>query len=104
MRGHLQHRGDDAWRLKVFLGRDAAGKRRYIERTVHGPRREAERELARLVVEVDDGRHVASAPMTIRERLDRWLAFCPGALGHFTLVGPSCRRVPTAARREPTSA
>ena len=32
MRGHLQHRGDDARRLKVFLGLDAAGKWRYIER------------------------------------------------------------------------
>ena len=73
MRGHVQHRGSDAWRLKVFLGRDAAGKRRYIERTVHGSRRDAERDLARLVVEVDDGRHVASAPMTIGELLDRWL-------------------------------
>lgn len=73
MRGHLQQRAADSWRLKVFLGRDAAGKRRYMERTVHGSRREAERDLARLVVEVDDGRHVASAPMTIGELLDRWL-------------------------------
>jgi len=73
MRGHLQQRARDTWRLKVFLGSDSAGKRRYIERTVHASRREAERELARLVVEVDDGRHVASAPMTIGELLDRWL-------------------------------
>ncbi|MGH9157637.1 MAG: hypothetical protein ACRD1K_17780 [Acidimicrobiales bacterium] len=73
MRGHLQQRGRDTWRLKVFLGRDATGARRYIERTVHGSRREAERELARLVVEVDDGRHVASAPMTVGDLVDRWL-------------------------------
>lgn len=73
MRGHMQQRSHDAWRLKVFLGRDAAGKRRYLERTVHGSRREAERELARLVVEVDDGRHVASGPMAVGELLDRWL-------------------------------
>ena len=59
MRGHLQQRGDDAWRLKVYVGRSADGKRRYLERTVHGNRREAERELALLVVEVDEGRHVA---------------------------------------------
>ncbi len=73
MRGHLQQRSPDTWRLKVYVGRSADGKRRYLERTVHGSRREAERELARLIVEVDEGRHVASAPMTMGELLDRWL-------------------------------
>jgi integrase len=74
MRGHLQQRGKDSYRLKVFLGRSADGKRRYLERTVRGTQREAERELARMVVEVDEGRWVASAPMTMDELLDRWLA------------------------------
>jgi integrase len=74
MRGHLQQRGDDQWRLKVFLGRSPDGKRRYLERTVRGTRREAERALVRLVVEVDEGRHVAAAPMTVGELVDRWLA------------------------------
>jgi integrase len=73
MRGHLQQRSRDTWRLKVYVGRSADGKRRYLERTVHGSRREAERELVRLVAEVDEGRHVASAPMTVGELLDRWL-------------------------------
>ncbi len=73
MRGHLQQRSRVTWRLKVYVGRSADGKRRYVERTVHGPRREAERGLARLVVEVDEGRHVASAPMSVGELVDRWL-------------------------------
>ncbi|HUF32568.1 MAG TPA: site-specific integrase [Acidimicrobiales bacterium] len=73
MRGHLQQRSRDTWRLKVYVGRSADGKRRYIERTVRGSRRDAEGELARLVVEVDEGRHVASAPMTVCEVVDRWL-------------------------------
>jgi hypothetical protein len=54
MRGHLQHRGGDAWRIKVYLGRSADGRRRYLERTVRGSRRDAEREMTRLVVEVDE--------------------------------------------------
>ena len=73
MRGHLQQRSRDTWRLKVYVGRSADGRKRYVERTVHGTRREAERDLARLVVEVDEGRHVASAPMTVGELVDRWL-------------------------------
>ena len=73
MRGHIQQRGKNSWRVKVFVGRDGAGARRYIERTVRGTRREAERELSRLLVEVDEGRHAAAAPITFGELLDRWL-------------------------------
>ncbi|QYG95227.1 hypothetical protein HC251_24210 [Iamia sp. SCSIO 61187] len=73
MRGHLQHRGGDAWRIKVYLGRSADGRKRYLERTVRGTRRDAERGMARLAVEVDEGRHAGAAPMTFGELLDRWL-------------------------------
>src|SRR5690606_14902994 len=41
--------------------------------TVAGTRRDAERELSRLLVEVDEGRHAAAAPLTFGELLDRWL-------------------------------
>lgn len=74
MRGHLQQRGRDSWRRKVFVGRSSDGKRRYVERTVRGSRRDAERALARLVVEADEGRYAAAAPMTFGELLDWWLA------------------------------
>ncbi|HAS12113.1 MAG TPA: hypothetical protein DCS55_16595 [Acidimicrobiaceae bacterium] len=73
MRGHLQQRGADSWRLKVFLGRSADGKKRYLERTVRGTRSEADQELARMVVEAGEGRWTPSAPMTMAELLDRWL-------------------------------
>ena len=43
MRGHLQHRSGDSWRIKAYLGRSADGRKRYLERTVRGTRREAER-------------------------------------------------------------
>lgn len=73
MRGHIQQRGRQSWRVKVFVGRDADGVKRYVERTVRGTRRDAERELARVVVEVGEGRHAAAAPMSFDELLDRWL-------------------------------
>lgn len=53
MREHIQQRGTDSWRVKVFVGRDPDGVRRYVERTVWGTRRAAERKVAaRVVVEV----------------------------------------------------
>ena len=42
MRGHLQRRGSDSWRLKVYVGRDADGTKRYVERTVNGTKKDAE--------------------------------------------------------------
>ena len=73
MRGHIQQRGKDKWRIKAYVGRDASGKKRYVQRTVTGTHREAERELSRLLVEVDEGRFVASPAMTLNDLLDRWL-------------------------------
>jgi hypothetical protein len=42
MRGHLQRRGSDSWRLKVYVGRDANGTKRYVERTVNGTKTRGE--------------------------------------------------------------
>ena len=50
-RGHLQARGSDSWRAKVYIGRSSYGRKRYVERTIRGTRREAETELGRLVVD-----------------------------------------------------
>ena len=74
MRGHIQQRGPKSWRIKAYLGRDAEGRKRYTQRTITGTRAEAERGLSRLLVEVDEGRHAAAAPLTFGELLDRWLA------------------------------
>lgn len=73
MKGHLRKRGRESWQASVYLGRDDSGKKRYLRRTVRGSRRDAEAELARLVVEVSEGRHVAAAPIPFGELLDRWL-------------------------------
>jgi integrase len=74
MAGHLQERGPKTWRLSVYVGRDSrTGRKRYVQRTVHGTKREAGKALARLVTEVDEGRHSASAAGTFGNLLDRWL-------------------------------
>lgn len=73
MRGHIQQRGKTSWRVTAYVGRDECGTRRYVQQTVWGSRREAERELSRLLVEVDEGRRAAAAPITFGELLDRWL-------------------------------
>ncbi|MCA9562509.1 MAG: hypothetical protein KC561_03425, partial [Myxococcales bacterium] len=67
MRGTIQKRGTESWRVRAYVGRDNTGTKRYVSRTVRGTRRDAERELSRLLVEVDEGRFVASPAMTLNE-------------------------------------
>ena len=48
MPGSLRQRQPNVWELRVFLGRDAAGKVRHRSLTFRGGKRAAERELSRL--------------------------------------------------------
>ena len=86
MRGHIQQRGKNSWRISVYLGRDANGSKRYLRRTVQGTKREAEREVSRVVVEVDEGRHVATEALTVHQLLDRWLEVKALAVEQSTLA------------------
>ena len=52
MAGSLRQRGRTSWQLRVLAGRDEiTGKQCYFSKTFRGGRREAERELARLVAD-----------------------------------------------------
>jgi integrase len=72
VKGEIESRGDAVWRVRVFAGRES-GRRRYVSRTVHGGKRAAQRELAKLVVEAEQGQLTAGHPGSVSELLDRWL-------------------------------
>ena len=74
MKGHLRKRGDRSWAVIVDVGRDADGKRRQRWHSVKGSKRDAERELAKILHEMNTGSYVEPAKMTVGEYLDRWLA------------------------------
>ncbi|BAQ15606.1 tyrosine-type recombinase/integrase [Methyloceanibacter caenitepidi] len=74
MRGHIRKRGGSSWAIVLDLGRDAAGKRRQKWHSIKGTRRDAQRELARLLNELNIGAYVEPARMTVSEFFDRWLA------------------------------
>lgn len=74
MAGYLEPYGDGAWRLFASAGTDPiTGKRRRVTRTVRGTKKQAEVALARLVVEVDGGRH-DTAGVTFGTALDAFVA------------------------------
>jgi hypothetical protein len=72
--GQIISRGDCRWLIRVYLGRDhETNKRKYHNRTIHGPMREAQVYLTRRLRERDLGRDLEGAKITLNEYLDRWL-------------------------------
>lgn len=74
MRGSMRERSPGYWQLRVYEGTDpVSGKKRYRTRAFRGGKREASRELARLVAEVDGG-VVTPTRKNVGALLDEWLA------------------------------
>jgi integrase len=72
--GQIVGRGRHRWLVRVFLGRDReTRRRRYLSRTVHGPVRQAQTYLNKVLRERDLGRRVEGVTVTLGEFLDRWL-------------------------------
>ncbi len=72
MRGHVRKRGS-SWQIIVEAPRDALdGRRRTVSRTIHGSKRDADRALAQLLVDVGHGVAVAH-DATFGHLLERWL-------------------------------
>ncbi|MBE3588013.1 MAG: hypothetical protein IMW93_05575 [Thermoanaerobacteraceae bacterium] len=80
MKGHIRKRGKNSW-AAVELPRDPeTGKHRQKWVTIQGTKKDAERELAKLLAETyESGVGTAPARLTLGEYLDRWLeAVGPG--------------------------
>jgi integrase len=72
--GHIRERSPGAFELRYTVGTDpATGKRKTATTTVRGSRKDAERELRRLLRTLDTGEHVDPTRMTVRQWLLTWL-------------------------------
>src|SRR6202008_56438 len=72
--GHIRERSLGAFELRYSFGTDpATGKRKIATATVRGSRKDAERELRRLLRALDTGEHVAPTRITVRQWLATWL-------------------------------
>ena len=87
MRGILEQRGEDSWRVRAYAGRQG-GKVRWVSRTVTGGKRDAQRALAKLVTEVESGQVTAGHPVSLGELVDRWLDDSPAYPAHFAALAP----------------
>lgn len=72
--GHVRQRSPGTWEVRYTLGTDpGTGKRRTITTTVKGERKDAEKELRRLLRTLDTGEHVDPTRMTVNDWLTLWL-------------------------------
>lgn len=72
--GSVRQRSPGSWEVKYDLGRDPqTGKRITKFKTVKGTKRDAQKELRRLLTTVDSGTHVDPGKMTVAEWLGEWL-------------------------------
>ena len=72
--GQIIARGERHWLVRVYLGRDPeTHKRKYHNRTVRGPLRQAQAYLTRRLHERDLCRGVEGVQVTLDEFLDHWL-------------------------------
>ena len=76
MSGSMRQRGAESWQLRVHAGRDpVTGRKRYVERTFHGNKRQASKALAALVTEADgmELEPAANDDRTVADLLNAWL-------------------------------
>ncbi|HXD33676.1 MAG TPA: tyrosine-type recombinase/integrase [Pyrinomonadaceae bacterium] len=73
MAGQIIKRGDKNWMVRIFMGRDGKGKRRYLNKTLRGTKKDAETYLRKTLTEISAGTFVKASPSTVEEYLKKWL-------------------------------
>lgn len=85
MRGGLRQRSPGVWEVRAEAGRDpVTGRRLQVSRTVRGTKREAQKTLNALVVELDEGSR-SGLEATFADVVERWLNISGADLSPTTL-------------------
>lgn len=70
--GYVRELRSGVWEVSIDVGRDSAGRRRRVHRTVHGNRDDAEREVARLIEQTERLGGVAPGSVQLEEFVKQW--------------------------------
>jgi integrase len=74
MTGHIRERKKGTWAVVIRVGAYKNGSPRYKWHTVHGTKRDAQRELTRLLHELDRGSYAEPTKLTLGAFLHQWLS------------------------------
>lgn len=73
MAGQIINRGTNKWLVRVFLGRDEYGKKKYHNKTINGTKKDAQKYLNAVLREKDIGVYFQSSKDSVNKYLDQWL-------------------------------
>lgn len=73
MAGQIIKRGDRVWVVRIFTGRDDKGKRQYLNKTIHGTKKDAEKYLTATMRDRDLGVFIEPCTLSVGEYLNKWL-------------------------------
>lgn len=73
MAGQIIKRGERNYIVRIFTGRDAKGKRRYLNKTIRGTKKDAEAYLSKTLAAMSTGTFIEPSSLTVEEYLDKWL-------------------------------
>jgi integrase len=74
MRGHIEKRGKNSYSIAVSMGKDATtGKYKQQWVSVKGTKKEAEKRLAEILNQIDNGTFLKPGKTTLAEYLNKWL-------------------------------
>ena len=74
MAGQVIKRGDKTWLVRIFLGRDELGGRKYLNKTIRGAKKDAEKYLNTTLTAISTGTFVQESSVSLNKFLDDWLA------------------------------
>jgi integrase len=73
MAGQIIKRGDKTWLVRIFLGRDELGSRRYLNKTIKGAKKDAQKYLNATLTAISTGNFVQESAVSLNKFLDDWL-------------------------------
>ncbi len=85
--GQLIERGKNVFQIRIFLGRDGDGKRKYFSKTLHCTKKLAEQELNKQLHRRDTGQLLISAPTFLKSHIEKWLKKSSAGVREATAAG-----------------
>jgi len=73
MRGNIEKRGRNSWRIQVYDGKGPDGKPRRLFETVRGRKDHADRRLREILSNLDKGIYTPPGKLTVADMLNQWL-------------------------------
>jgi integrase len=74
MRGHIIKRGKDSYSIAISTGKDANGKYKQQWISIKGNKKDAEKKLAEILHQLDNGTFMKPGRTTLGEYLEKWLS------------------------------